>query len=500
MTSRFLNVNLFWAIPATLAIMAIWGVSACANWYFGASLGDDKTFNAIFFETTTSTVFSSASLAADVLKGTMLFGVAAALAVRKWRPALVCGLIWVACAAWSVASATGFVAINHHTVTDDRGKSADEWNALKKEIARVEERRSWIPEHRPAETVQADLAGKQSEFLFHRTKGCTDVTTPESVRFCERFAIVKREEGNAKAAAELDDKLAGLRGELKATKRVSSENPWAEMAGGALGYAASRMAEGQMLWFALMLELISGPGLWAIWSCVATPRTSVVEPREVAAPVDAQKSETAALTPLVTVETPVLTKPERMPAGLWSQLTDDQKQAALAWADKPAVSSGVLLGGTTAEPDPDDDKPKPEPTPEQFDDADDSEPERVVTLDGSPYVPSKRDLKRQRREQIESENRAIVERFVNERLDTVTSQAQLVLTERGGHRTGGTPGDTVYREFRQFCKAEGFSACGRNHFGRFIGEFVDRAKNAKSVVYACRVLTKTKARKMAAAA
>jgi hypothetical protein len=484
--SRFLNVNLFWAVPATLAIMAIWGVSACANWYFGASLGDDKAFNAIFFTTTSSTVFSSASLAADVLKGTMLFGVAAALAVRKWRPALVCGLIWVACAAWSVASATGFVAINHHTVTDDRGKSADEWGALKKEIARVEERRSWIPEHRPVETVKADLAGKQSEFLFHRTKGCTDVTTPESVKFCERFAIAKREEGNAKAAAELDDKLASLRSELKTTKRVSSENPWAEMAGGALGYAASRMAEGQMLWFALMLELISGPGLWAIWSCVATPRTVVREPREITPPADAKKTETAVLTTVEPVERPALTKPERMPAGLWHQLTDDQKQAALEWSSAPA-----------AEADPDDDEPKPEPTPDEFDDADDTEDASVVNLDGSPHVPTKRDIKRQKREQLISQHETSVERFIDDCLDLTSGKAEIVYNDNGGYLRGGTPARDVHKEYVRFCKENGLPFLHQNKFGEFIRAHIEGAKNSRGAVYAC-VLPSKKARRMAA--
>jgi hypothetical protein len=309
--------------------------------------------------------------------------------------------------------------------------------------------------------------------------------------------------------AEQDDLV-----EVK-TRVTTLENQWKTMTVNAGGMAEaawlSRWGKDEEYWETMLM--VVGLIFWPLARMFAFPiafaamlgviRTKatagVTEPRKAEPPVDAQKSETAVLTPLVPVETPVLTKPERMPAGLWSQLTDDQKQAALAWADKPAVSSGVLLGGTTAEPDPDDDKPKPEPTPEQFDDADDSEPERVVTLDGSPYVPSKRDLKRQKREHLISQHAATVERFIDDCLDVTSGKAEIVYNDNGGYLRGGTPARDVHKEYVRFCKESGLPFLHQNKFGEFIRAHIEGAKNSRGAVYAC-VLPSKKARKMAAAA
>lgn len=280
--------NLVWAIPATLAIAGVWGVSACANWFFGASLGDDT---AAIGNITTAELFSGVSLASDMLKAVMLFGMTWALATRKWVAALVLASIWTVCAAWSVFSAVGFVALNNGTVTDRRGKSADEWTQLRDEIERTQERRKWVPKHRPVDTVRAELDGIEADFIFVRAKRCTDVTTPESTTLCKRFADLKQELGNASAAASLDGKLATLRAELKTTDRVTSANPFAEMVGALIGSHAANVTTGQALFLALMLELISGPGLWAVWSSALAPARK---------PKEAPKQEEAiSTTPIV---------------------------------------------------------------------------------------------------------------------------------------------------------------------------------------------------------
>ena len=205
--------NLTWALPATIAIGGIWGVSACANWYFGASLGTSQPMEAIPF-LTTAMLFSGASLFVDMLKMLALFGTTAAVLGRAWSAAVVTALIWLACAAWSVASAVGFVAVSHSAITDIRGKDAEAWAQLRNEIARTEERRSWIPQHRPIDTVRAEISGIEADYTFLRSRRCTDVTAADSAATCKRFALLKQEEGNAAAAATLDAELKRLRDEL----------------------------------------------------------------------------------------------------------------------------------------------------------------------------------------------------------------------------------------------------------------------------------------------
>jgi hypothetical protein len=314
-------------------------------------------------------------------------------------------------------------------------------------------------------------------------------------------ARVRRDALQAKKAltdAEQDDLV-----EVK-TRITALENQWKTMTVNAGGMAEaawlSRWGKDEQWWETMLMvvglvfwplaRMFAFPIAFAAMLGVIRPKATaaVTEPRKAEPPADAPKPETAALTPLVTVESPALTKPERMPAGLWHQLTNDQKQAALEWSNAPAP-----------EADPDDDKPKPEPTPEEFDDADDSEPERVVSLDGSPYVPSKRDLKRQKREHLISQHADTVERFIDDCLDVTSGKAEIVYNDNGGYLRGGTPARDVHKEYVRFCKESGLPFLHQNKFGEFIRAHIEGAKNSRGAVYAC-VLPSKKARKMAAAA
>jgi hypothetical protein len=138
-------------------------------------------------------------------------------------------------------------------------------------------------------------------------------------------------------------------------------------------------------------------------------------------------------------------------------------------AEPPASTPGPDDSGTPiAEP-----ETKPDDT---------VQPENnVVTLYDPPV--NKRDEKRRKKEIIDRQNRALVSAYVDERLDTAASSAEIVLTSKGGHLRGGTAGGDIYADFRRWCRDEGETAVGKNHFGRFIGEFVDRARNSKGVVY-----------------
>jgi hypothetical protein len=109
--------------------------------------------------------------------------------------------------------------------------------------------------------------------------------------------------------------------------------------------------------------------------------------------------------------------------------------------------------------------------------------DNVVNLyDGVKPVP-KREKKRLKKEMIEREGRSLVQAYVEERLDTSSPDAELVLTAKGGHKSGGTTGDDIWKDFRHYCKEEQTLTFGKSHFGRFIGEFVERARNSKGVVY-----------------
>lgn len=303
---RYVNLNLAWAVPAIIAVSVMWGVSACANWYAGASFGDSTTFNALLFETTTSQIFSSASLASDVLKSVMLFAAAAALTMRHFKAALVTGSIWFVCTLWSVISATGFVAFNQGNVTDARGKTAAEWSQLERQITNLEQRRAEVKPHRPQTVLEAEIDGI---LQIPGIDGCATINGPITSKYCPQLTALRAELGYAESASWLDGRLNELRVEQKASARVTSENPWADLIASLFGASATQVMTGRALYLALMLELISGPGFWAIWAAFASvsqkpseQRAPAAEPRKAAPTSPPGKSKTSVLGPMAQLQ------------------------------------------------------------------------------------------------------------------------------------------------------------------------------------------------------
>lgn len=451
---RAFNFNLTWAVPATIAIAAIWGVSACANWYAGASFGDSSVFNFLLFQTTTSQIFSVASLSADILKTVMLFAATAALATRNFRAAGVTGGIWFVCTVWSVISATGFVAFNQGNVTDGRGKSVAEWSQLERQIERNEQKRAEVKPHRPQKDLQAEIDGI---LRIPGIDGCAVINGPVTRQYCPQLTALRQELAHAESAIWLDAELERLRKEMKSAERVTSENPWAELVAGLTTATASQAMTGRALLFAFMLELISGPGFWALWVAYA----STLRAKPLVPAIIPRKPYTPSLTLPVKAAAPIVTETPEPPA--------------------PAPSPDD--GGT------------PLTEPEDKPDGTEQPSRNVVNLYDPPV--SKRDEKRRKKEIIDRQNRALVSAYVDERLDTEAPSAQIVLTAKHGHQSGGTAGSDIYADFRRWCRDGDENPVGKSHFGRFIGEFVDRARNSKGVVYGAIIRSAVKARKAA---
>lgn len=299
---RFPYLYLALALIATAPVLMIWGVSGSANFFYGRSLGTDDPFTFIVWTLTTADIFAYASLSSDVLKAVICVLIVLAIQMRAWAGALVMMLIAACAFAWSGQSALGFSSLNFTEVYDGRTKGAATWDLLTAEIERVEQRRAWIPDHRPVSTVQAAVNAAENDRLFsdQRTKGCTDATVPESITFCSDHAALKRELENAKAANELDGRLAELRDELRQTQAVSEADPQATMVAMLLGVKVThdivqKMLTGRSVGFAVLLELIAGLGLFAVWSpLLKARRRNRTEAAEAAAQDrDRQPSETA---------------------------------------------------------------------------------------------------------------------------------------------------------------------------------------------------------------
>lgn len=269
---RWLTITIGYLAVATLV-----AVSMTANGFFASSLGSTD------FE---RNVFIGASLAVDAYKALGLYfivcmfmyrppGWAAFWSVLPW--AFLALLVWAACLAWSTASAIGFAALTRGDVLTARTVEADARSAATARVRRIESQLAWTPGGRPAAVIESDINRHEGidVTVWNRTKGCTDVTKPESEKACEPIATLRAELVSAKESARLEAELATARAELEkaggaiasaADPHVSGKDaearadPQAAALATLAGIAAGEVRLGLGLLLAALIEALSGLG------------------------------------------------------------------------------------------------------------------------------------------------------------------------------------------------------------------------------------------------
>jgi ribosomal protein L19E len=304
-----------------------------------------------------------------------------------------------------------------------------------------------------AAQIQAEIKAAEQHERWGSTKGCTDATIPESREYCQGYYLMKAELAGALTAEDLESTVwkSGTTIETNAIPR--------NLAKGALFIASltGMSVESATNLLVIILVLFEQAGLAGSLRVGFAPEKR----RQIAPAIIPRKPYTPSLTLPVKPET----------------------RAVTAAPEPPTTTPAPDDGGTpVAEP-----ETKPDDT---------VQPENnVVTLYEPPV--KKRDEKRRKKEIIDRQNRALIKAYVDDRLDTAAPSAQISLTAKAGHASGGTAGDAIYTDFRKWCRQNEYQAVGRSHFGRFIGEFVDRARNSKGVVYGA-VIRATVAKRKAA--
>lgn len=427
--------DLWWVLPVSAALLVLIAASGAANFIYGMDFGGP--------------IIGGVSIASDLIKVVALIGVFSLWRHRHRLQASALMLLFAGFTVWSMISAVGFISSKFSTLQDTRGKVASEWQELTGEIARLKSQRDKVLDVRPQATIQAEI---NSILRIPGINGCAAIDGPVTRQHCPKFGDLKAELGHAERAIWLDGKLETLRNELKKTDRVTVVDPRTDSLAAVSGLGVASVVLFVKFFIALLVEAATAFGLWAVWSPFfgRTPQKAQ-EPGK-ASPVS------------VAVHAP------RRPAGLPDVIEKAQAAPRIEAPVEPEPETPPDGDGTPAETTPD--VTVPEPT-------------TVVNfpIQTPPKQLSKREKAKQKKQRVEQENRALVESFVVDRLDTDHPRAEIELTGRGGHRAGGTSGDDVYQEFRRYCKSRGVPGVGKSHLGRFIGEFVDRARNHKGVVY-----------------
>ena len=247
-------------VLGVLAAGVLLVVSAAMNWRFGISLGRTELDGQIY---------GAASAAADCLKALLPFFMFAAIRNRVWSQALASAVVWVVVTAYSLTSAFGHAALNRNDVAGERAHEKQVYEELRSDIARAKEQLSWVPQHRPAMTVQADINGLKGEKRWRQTSGCTDATLAKSIKFCDGYHSLMSELASAEKAVTLENRLAQAQAKLSSMEGgtvFGEADPQVAAISNLLGMNPEAVKVSLMVFIALLLEIGSGFGMYIAFS------------------------------------------------------------------------------------------------------------------------------------------------------------------------------------------------------------------------------------------
>lgn len=252
-------------VLGVLAAGVLLAVSAAMNWRFGYSLGKTE-FDGF--------IYGSASAAADCLKALVPFFFFAALRNRMWSQAAASALVWVVVTAYSLTSALGHAALNRMDTAGQRAIEAQSYKDMRADLKRAQEQLSWVPQHRPAATVQSDIDGLKNRREWSWTKGCADVTGKQGREFCQQFHALSAEIASAQQAEALEARIGEVQAKLDTVHVgtvMAEADPQAAVLTRLAGLFMPSMTVEDMqtaltIFIALLLEVGSGFGMYIAFS------------------------------------------------------------------------------------------------------------------------------------------------------------------------------------------------------------------------------------------
>ena len=253
-------------VLGVLAAGVLLAVSCAMNWRFGVSLGRTE------FD---GQIYGAASAAADCMKAPVPFFFFAALRNRMWSQAAASALVWVVVTSYSLTSALGHAALNRLDSAGQRTATAENYKDHRADLARAQDQLSWIPQHRPAQAVQADIDALKDDKSWAATEQCSKVTGPKSRGFCQKYHAMSAELASAQQTVALEARISDIKTKMataSAGHAVTSEgDPQAAVLAklGALIAPSIKVEDVQTaltVFVALLLEVGSGFGMYIAFS------------------------------------------------------------------------------------------------------------------------------------------------------------------------------------------------------------------------------------------
>jgi len=252
-------------ILGVLAAGVLLAVSAAMNWQFGYNLGRNPLDGQLF---------GAASAAADCMKALVPFFFFAAWRNRMWSQAAASALVWAVVTGYSLTSALGYAAQTRDDTAGARLTQSQQYQDARADMKRAQDQLSWIPQHRPAATVQADIEGLKAQKAWGWSEGCKKMDGAAERKLCDRFHALEAELGSANQAAGLEKRIteaqAKVSGQATGVGAVEADPQAAVLvsllSGIIPGLKVSQVQTMMSVAVALLLEVGSGLGMYVAFS------------------------------------------------------------------------------------------------------------------------------------------------------------------------------------------------------------------------------------------
>ncbi len=247
-------------VLGVLAAGVLLAVSAAMNWRFGLSLGKTELDGQIY---------GAASAAADCLKALIPFFLFAAIRNRMWSQAAASAVVWVVVTAYSLTSAFGHAALNRFDTAGQRQVAAQTYKDLRSDLQRAKEQLSWVPQHRPAATVQSEMEAAKNDRAWKWTDGCTKTKGKYQRNYCDKYLALAAELGSAEQRATLEARIAKTQVKLASASGggvMAEADPQAAVLAKISGIDVDKIQMALTAFIAILLEIGSGFGMYIAFS------------------------------------------------------------------------------------------------------------------------------------------------------------------------------------------------------------------------------------------
>jgi hypothetical protein len=310
-------------------------VSAAMNYRFGFSLGKTALDGQIY---------GAASAAADCFKALVPFFFFAAIRNRMWSQALAAGVLWAVVTGYSMTSALGHAALNRLDTTGQRAVEAAHYKDLRADSKRAQEQLTWIPAHRPAETVAAELNVLKAQRHWLLTRECTEISGKAAREFCQQFHKLNAEFASAQESQKLEWRIADVAAKLTNTAAgtvMAEADPQASVLSKLTGLEVDKVQTALTIFVALLIEIGSGFGMYVAFAYWRINDRAVT--RQAATSLEAAAAPgPTSLSPAQTVASEIEVAPMPSAAtGAEEQVADGPAMARRCGANDNRVARGV---------------------------------------------------------------------------------------------------------------------------------------------------------------